>query len=64
MLEPHQNDHRERNNPEPAFDITALSWEETRNCGEIEVEITANLEDPHLSCIARHLCTAPPRGPR
>ena len=53
MLKPQQNDHRERNNPEPAFDITALSWEETRNCGEIEVEITANLEDPHLYCITR-----------
>lgn len=63
MLDPHQNDHRERNNPESAFDITALSWEETRNCGEIEVEITANLEDPHLYCITRELYAAPPGGP-
>ena len=61
MLKPHQNDHRERNNPEPAFDITALSWEETRNCGEIEVEITANLEDPQLYRITRELYAAPQR---
>ena len=64
MLEPHQNDHRARNNPEPVFDIATLSWEETQNCGEIEVEITANLEDSHLYCITRGLYAAPPRGPR
>lgn len=60
MLDPHQNDHRSRNNPEPAFDISALNWEETRNCGEIEVEITTNLEDPRLYRIARDLYAAPP----
>lgn len=27
MLEPHQNDHRERNNPDPVFDITASDWD-------------------------------------
>ena len=63
MLDPHQNDHRSRNNPEPAFDISALNWEETRNCGEIEVEITANLEDPKLYRIARDLYAAPPADP-
>lgn len=61
MLDPHQNDHRSRNNPEPAFDISALNWEETRNCGEIEVEITTNLEDPRLYRIARDLYAAPPQ---
>ena len=63
MLDPHQNDHRSRNNPEPAFDISALNWEETRNCGEIEVEITANLEDPRLYRITRDLYAAPPADP-
>lgn len=63
MLDPHQNDHRSRNNPEPAFDISALNWEETRNCGEIEVEITTNLEDPRLYRIARDLYAAPPADP-
>lgn len=63
MLDPHQNNHRSRNNPEPAFDISALNWEETRNCGEIEVEITANLEDPRLYRITRDLYAAPPADP-